>query len=269
MLKLENRVALITGSTRGIGHTTALMFAHEGADIVINGRPEESAVEREAAARTVAAIESIGRRAVFIPADVGDRAQVESLFRKAIDHFGHLDVVMANAAYNVKQKIVDAEWPTVQRIFDVAMFGVFHACQLAAQQMVQQNKAGRLGGKILINGSVHGDIAVPYHAAYGMSKAAINQLCRILAAELASYRINVNCVNPGWTDTENERTFISEEELSAAAKRLPWKRLATTEEIASAFLFLASDDASYISGHTIVVDGGLELDYGMLTDGLD
>lgn len=268
MAKLENRVALITGSTRGIGHATALMFAREGADIVVNGRPEESAVERDAAAKTVAAIEAIGRRAIFIPADVGDRTQVESLFAGAIDHFGHLDIVLANAAYNVKQKVVDAEWPTVQRIFDVAMFGVFHACQLAAQQMTKQNQAGREGGKILINGSVHGDIAVPFHAAYGMSKAAINQLCRILAAELAPFRINVNCVNPGWTDTENERTFISDAELQAAAKRLPWKRLATPDEIAKAFLYLASDDASYVSGHTIVVDGGLELDYGMLTDGL-
>ena len=124
-------------------------------------------------------------------------------------------------------------------------------------------------GKILINGSVHADIAVKRHGVYSMCKAANQQLTRVLAVELAKHRINVNGVNPGWIDTPNERTFVDEDQLQSASQKLPWKRLGRPEEIANAFVYLASSDADYISGHTLVVDGALEWDFGDLVSGLD
>ena len=267
--KLAGKVALITGSTQGIGRATALAMAREGADIVINGRESPGATSPTGAETIQQEIEALGRQALICRADVGDRDQIVDMFSRAVDHFGHLDIVLANVAANVKKPLIRMKWSDIQRIVDVAMFGVLHTCQLAAQQMVRQIDAGRPGGKILINGSVHADLAVPCHSIYAMCKGANQQLCRVLAIELAKYRINVNSVNPGWTDTANERTFIPEAELQAAARRLPWQRLGTVEEIAAAFLFLASPDADYISGHTLVVDGALELDFGSLVSGLD
>ncbi len=267
--RLANKIALITGSTQGIGRATALAMAEAGADIVINGRPCEHATEPEAAERVAAEVESLGQRVLICRADVADRDQVAQMFQQSIAHFGAIDIAVANAAVNVKVPIAKQSWEDVQRIVDVCLYGVFNTCQLAAQQMIQQTQAGRAGGKILINGSVHADIAVKCHGVYSMCKAACKQLCRVLAVELATHRINVNSVNPGWIDTPNERTFISEDDLRAAARRLPWKRLGTPREIAAAFVYLASPDADYISGHTLVVDGALELDFGPLVSGLE
>ncbi len=268
MKRLQDKVALITGSSQGIGRATAIAMAREGADVVVNGRPPAAATDSGAAAATAAEIEALGQQALVCHADVGRREQVVEMFAKAVSHFGHIDIVVANAAFNIKKQLTDTSWEEAQAITDVVMFGVFHTCQLAAQQMIKQNQDGRKGGKILINGSVHADIPVAYHAVYSMGKAAGKQLCRVLAVELAPYGINVNSVNPGWIDTPNERNFISEEEIQAAAKTLPWQRLGSPDEIAAAFIYLASSAADYITGHTLVVDGGLELDYGMLTHGL-
>jgi len=266
--RLQDKVALITGSTQGIGRATAIAMAREGAHVVVNGRPPDSATDGSAADDAAVEIRALGRQVLVCHADVGNRDQVVKMFDQAVSHFGHIDIVVANAAFNIKKRVVDTEWDEVQSIMDVVMFGVFHTCQLAAQQMIKQNEEDRKGGKILINGSVHADIPVAYHAVYSMGKAAGKQLCRVLAVELAPYGINVNSVNPGWIDTPNERNFISEEEIQAAAKTLPWKRLGTVDEIAAAFIYLASPAADYITGHTLVVDGGLELDWGMLTNGL-
>ena len=116
---------------------------------------------------------------------------------------------------------------------------------------------------------MHADIAVKCHGVYSMCKAANQHFARVLAVELAKYRINVNGVNPGWIDTPNERTFVSEEQLQAASQKLPWKRLGRPEEIAAAFVYLASSDADYVSGQTLVVDGALELDFGDLVSGIE
>ena len=267
--KLAGKVALITGSTQGIGHATALAMAREGADIVVNGRPPTTATQADAAEKTKQAIEALGRKAFICHADVGDRDQVIAMFDRAVDHFGHIDIALANAATNVKLPIVRTDWSDVQRIVNTCMFGVFHTCQLAAKQMIDQTESGRPGGKILINGSIHADIAVKCHGVYSMCKAANKQLTQVLAVELAKYRINVNGVNPGWIDTPNERTYISEEELQTASKKLPWQRLGSPNEIAAAFVYLASSDADYVSGHTLVVDGALKWDISELISGLD
>ncbi len=142
---------------------------------------------------------------------------------------------------------------------EVSQFGVFHTCQFAARQMIKQEQQGRSAGKIVIISSIHAELPVPTSAPYNMAKAAINHFGETLAAELTPYHINVNIINPGWIDTPGERRLATEEEIQAGAKRLPWKRLGTSEDIGKAVAYLTSDDADYVTGATLRVDGGFVL----------
>ena len=250
MERFNGKVALVTGASRGIGRGIALRLAREGANVVINYRthPEE-------AQSLAQEIVSMGRQALVQQADVADRDAMTAMFAAAQQEFGHVDVVVANAAYSVREPVVNAAWEGVLRTLEVTQFGVFHACQLAAQQMVQQGK----GGKILLISSIHEEVPFANSAAYNMAKAAINHLARTLANELTPHRINVNVINPGWIDTPGERNFSTEEELQEGGKHIPWGRLGTPEDIAAAAAFLCSDEADYITGSTLRVDGGFVL----------
>jgi len=254
MRRFENQVALITGASRGIGRGIALCLAEEGANIVVHYRthPEE-------AQEVADAVEALGGRALPWQADVADRAAVEAMIAGATEHFGRIDVAVANAAVSVREQVVDADWENVLRTIEVSQFGVFHTCQFAARQMIRQEQRGRSRGKILIISSIHAELPVPGSAPYNMAKAAINHFGETLAAELTPYHINVNIINPGWIDTPGERKYATEEEIREGAKRLPWKRLGTIEDIGKAAAFLTSDDADYITGATLRVDGGLML----------
>jgi glucose 1-dehydrogenase len=204
---------------------------------------------------TVAEVEALGRRALAYDADISDRDQVAGLFAAGVAQFGRIDVVVANAAFSIREPVIEAQWEHVLRTLEVTQFGVYHTCQAAAQQMVRQGN----GGKIVIIGSILGEIPFPSSAAYNMAKAAINHLARTLAAELTGHRINVNVVNPGYIDTPGERKFATEEQIAQAARNLPWGRLGTPRDIGRAVAFLASDDADYITGTALVVDGGYKL----------
>jgi len=197
----------------------------------------------------------MGRQAWVCQADVADRAAVAWMFAGAVEHFGHIDIAVANAAMSVRELVIEAQWENVLRTIEVSQFGVFHTCQAAAQQMVKQGH----GGKIVIISSVLEEIAPPTSAAYNMAKAAVNHLGRTMAAELAAHRINVNMIDPGWIDTPGERVFASEEAIQAGARRIPWGRLGTVEDIGKAVAFLTSDDADYVTGATLRVDGGFVL----------
>ena len=252
MQRFEGKVALVTGAARGIGRGVALCLAEEGADIVVNDLPPS---EGAGARGTVAEVEALGRRALAYDADISDRDQVAALFAAGVGQFGRIDVVVANAAFSIRQPVIEAQWEHVLRTLEVTQFGVYHTCQAAAQQMVRQGG----GGKIVIIGSILGEIPFPSSAAYNMAKAAINHLARTLAAELTAHRINVNVVNPGYIDTPGERKFATEEQIAQAARNLPWGRLGTPRDIGRAVAFLASDDADYITGTALVVDGGYKL----------
>lgn len=253
MKRLAGKIALVTGAARGIGQGVALCLAEAGADVVVNDLPPTGAFD---ASDTAATIEKMGRRALVQYADVSDREQVAAMMAASIAHFGRLDIVVANAAMTVRELTIEAQWPNVLRTLEVSQFGVYHTCQMAAQQMVAQARQGRPGGKIVIIGSVLAEIPLRTSAPYNMAKAAINHLGRTLAAELAEYRINVNIINPGWIDTPGERQLASEAELEAGAKLIPWGRMGTPADIGRAAVFLASDDADYITGSTLKVDGG-------------
>jgi glucose 1-dehydrogenase len=247
MQRLTGKVALITGASRGVGRGTAICLAEEGADVLVNYRthPDE-------AKEVVDAVTALGRRALAWQADVADRAQVERMVQATVEHFGHLDIAVANAAYSVRQPLLTAEWEGVKRTVDVTMFGVFHTCQFAARQMVAQKH----GGKIIIISSRVSDMVYGDAPIYSMCKAAIDQMGRLLSSELAPHHINVNVIKPGWTDTPGERAFFSEAELERGGQVIPWGRLGTGRDIGKCVAYLASDDADYVTGAAIPVDGG-------------
>lgn len=248
--RLAGKIALVTGASRGIGRGIALRLAAEGADIVVNYRthPDE-------AAEVAAEIQRRGRRALAWQADVADRDAVARMFAATVEQFGGLDIAVANAAFSIREPVIEAQWEHVLRTLAVSQFGVFHTCQMAAQQMVRQGR----GGKIVIISSVHQEQVLVNSAPYNMAKAAINNLGCTMAAELAAHHINVNNINPGWIDTPGERAFATEEELIAGGKAIPWGRLGTPADIAAAVAFLVSDEADYITGATLRVDGGYVL----------
>ena len=246
-MTLEGKVALVTGAARGIGRGIVLRLAAEGADVVINDLHEN-----DDTAAVVREVEALGRRAIVCAADVSDRFAVAAMFERAVATFGHIDIVVANAAFSIREAVLDAAWDGIIRTLEVTQFGVFHTCQHGAQQMVAQGR----GGKIVIISSVHAELAVPQSAAYNMAKAAVTHLGATMAAELAAHRINVNVILPGWIDTPGERTWSTEEEIQSGGKLIPWGRLGTPEDIGGVVAFLVGSDADYITGSTLRVDGG-------------
>ena len=259
MKRLQGKVALITGASRGIGRGIALCLADEGADIVVNYRSHA-----EEAQQVAEAVTSMGRRVLAWQADVSDRHAVAGMVTATVEHFGHIDIAVANAATENHGPVIETRWEDDLRTFEVTQFGVFHTCKLCAQQMVKQVLGDRTGGKIIIISSVCADIPIREKAAYNMSKAAINHLGRTMAAELIRYRINVNTISPGWIDTPGEREMYGDSMVDEAWKQIPWGRLGTAEDIAKAVLYLTSDDADFVTGATLLVDGGQTLNCGDL-----
>ncbi len=251
MRRFDGKTALITGASLGIGRGIALCLAQEGADVVVNYRSHQA--EAESAAEE---IRGLGGEALVWQADVADRDAIAEMIDGAVQRFGRLDVAVANAAISIREPVAEAQWDNVMRTFEVTQFGVFHTCQLAARQMLKQPLSRRSRGKIVVISSIHEEIAFPASGAYNMSKAAINHLTRTMAAELAGQRINVNVINPGWIDTPGERNYYSDEELAEGGKRIPWGRIGAPEDIGKAVAYLASDDADYVTGATLRVDGG-------------
>ncbi len=242
---------MVTGAAQGIGRGIALALAKEGANVVVNDR-----ANRGAAAEVVKEAQSYGGDAIFWQADVSDRQAVAEMYRATVDRYGGIDIAVSNAALNIREPVVDAEWDNVLATIEVTQFGVFHVCQMAAQQMVKQEPNPESRGKIIIVSSVQAEVAAPDSVAYNMSKAAINHMARTMAAELAGDRVNVNVILPGWIDTPGERSFYTDEELQEGGRLLPWGRMGRPDDIARAAAFLASDDANYITGTELRVDGG-------------
>lgn len=247
MRRLNGKVAAVTGARRGIGGGIALCFAEEGADVLIG-----DVVLDDETTQLVEAIQKLGQQAWALKIDVSDREQVQAWIRDGVQRFGRIDIAVANAAYSVRQEVVAASLADVERIIAVSQLGVFHTCQLAAKQMIAQARKG----KIIIIGSIHSELSFSASGAYSMAKAAINKLAATLANELAIHHINVNVINPGWIDTPGEKSFASDEDLRQGAMRIPWGRLGTPHDIGRCAVFLASEDADYITGTSVPVDGG-------------
>jgi glucose 1-dehydrogenase len=253
MKRLEGKIALVTGAARGMGQGIAVCLAAEGADLALNdiATPDE-------AQETIAAIERLGKQAAYWQGDVGDREALTRIFDGLMERYGRLDICVANAGISIPEPVLEADWGNVLRTIQVTQFGAFHTCQLAARQMAGQAAQGQPGGRIILISSVHEELAVRNSAAYNMAKAAVTQLGRTLAVELAEYQITVNVIHPGLTETPGTRSFTSDERLEIAASRIPLGRLGKAEDVGKAAAFLASADADYITGVDLRVDGGFK-----------
>lgn len=249
-MRFKGRVAVVTGSSRGIGRACALQLAREGAKVTVNYRSHSE--DAEAVAEE---IRESGGEALVVSCDVANQESVEELVRRSAEHFGRVDHYVSNAAYSDRELMIEADMDGFRRTVDVSMWGAFYGVRAAAQQLVRQAD----GGSIAVISSPHAVLAIPTAMAYNMSKAAIDHMSRTAAIELAPHRIRVNIVHPGWIDTPGERKFFTEEQIEKGARELPWGRLGQPDEVAKAVAYVLSDDAEYMTGSTLTIDGGVSL----------
>ncbi|MFN7936509.1 MAG: SDR family oxidoreductase [Bryobacteraceae bacterium] len=244
---MTGKVAWITGGSQGIGQGCAVELARAGCDIAFCDIGAET--------ETIRIVQSLGRRALFVEGDVSNRESMEAVARRIMETYGRLDILVNNAAFGVRKAFLDLEIADVERVWAVALWGVFHCSQIAARLMV---KAAN-GGSIISISSVHAERAFPMSTAYNAAKSGVNAMTLTWASELAQHNIRVNAIEPGWTDTPGERRYFSEELIREEGKKLPLGRLAEPAEIGKAARFLASEDAAYITGTILKVDGGFLL----------
>jgi NAD(P)-dependent dehydrogenase (short-subunit alcohol dehydrogenase family) len=244
MTRLAGRVAAITGGALGIGRATALRFAEEGASVVLGD------VQVDAAEGVAKEIVQRGGRAVAVGVDVGDAAQVQAYVDRVVAEFGRLDVMFANAGIAHSAPFLEhpeAQW---HRVLRVNLTGVFLCGQIAARQMVRQG-----GGRIIVTASINGFRGVENLVGYNVAKAGVIELTKSMAVELAPHNVQVNAIAPAQIDTRLTRGF-SDDAKARRLARIPMGRFGEADEVAKAAVFLASDDASFVTGHTLAVDGG-------------
>jgi glucose 1-dehydrogenase len=246
----SGKVSIVTGASRGIGRAIALEMAKAGAEVAINCLSED-----DDSHETEKMLRATGRQVLVCYGDVSDYQAVESHVSAVVESFGHVDIAVANAAYSVREPFCDADLKAFRRTMDVTMWGAFNLFRTAANQMIRQ----ATGGALLAVSSPHAFIPVRGSMAYNMAKAAVDQMARTAAVELAEHRIRVNILHPGWTDTPGERRFNSDEQIAIASQHLLWKRLASAEEIARAAVFLCDPTNDYISGSSLIVDAAQSL----------
>ena len=247
---LHGRVALVTGGSRGIGRAIAMALAEDGADVAIGYRRDE-----DSAKESVKLLEGLGVRAKAYSASMENHEQVVAMADRAIADFGFVDILVNNAGIASRgRSVLDTEPEEIARLLTVHAM----APHWLSRRIIPSMRT-RPRGDIIMISSVATLKMGANGAPYNMAKAAINHLTATLAAELTAYHINVNVINPGWIDTPGERKYFTEEQMQAGAARMPWDRLGTAEDIAHAVAFLASDEADYITGSTLRVDGGYVL----------
>ena len=245
-MKLAGKQALVTGAGRGIGKGCALELARAGADVVINDRPGSPDVQA-----TAQEIRDLGRQCTVVEADIFSRSGCEDLVNRAVDAVGTLDILVSNPAYAVRCEFLDYDPDVFEKVIQGTLVSGFHVAQLTAQQMVKS----KTPGKIVFISSVQA--AMPYRLSvgYNAGKAGLNHMGRSIAVELAPHRINVNVIEPGWTDTPGEHATFGSERVAEAGRQLPLGRMGTPQDIGRAATFLSSEDADYITGSVLVIDG--------------
>ena len=249
-IDFKGRVALITGASLGIGRETALAFGRAGAKVAVNYRSHA-----DQAQEVVDLVREAGSEAIALQADVADQTAVERMVAHTVEKLGRLDIAVSNAAYSDRELFYQAEMTGFRRTVDVTMWGAFYLMRAATQQMIKQGD----GGAICIVSSPHAFIPAPRAMAYNMSKAALEHMARTAAIEVAEFKIRINLIQPGWTDTPGELKFASRETLDTAGAKIPLGRLGTAEEMAEGILFLCDPKNTYITGAALLIDGGISL----------
>jgi len=246
MGKLDDRIALVTGGSRGIGRGIALEMAREGAHVAVNYRRDEAA-----ALSTVEEIKRMGRRAIAVQADVSEWPAVQTMVERVLGELGDLDIVVANSGVASRpQSVWDVDVEHWHRVIAVDLHGAFYTCKATAKHLVDRRR-----GSIVLVSSIGADVCAGYGAPYYVAKAGVNALTKTLAKECAPARVRVNCIAPGLIQTdmgERMMKFFGEAMLSG----IPLGRPGQPEEVGKAAAFLASDDAAFITGKILRIDGG-------------
>jgi glucose 1-dehydrogenase len=255
-MRLQGKTAVVTGAGTGIGQAIAVAFAQEGANVVVDYVGNASV-----ATETLGKITAIGGKAIAVAADVSNPDQVNGLVQQTLAAFGKLDIFVNNAGIEKKFAFVDYPLEEWQKIIAVNLTGAFLCSQAAARQMIAQGS----GGRILNISSIHEDLAFPLNAPYCATKGGIRMLMRTIAVELAPHQITVNNIGPGAIFTPIDIDVENDAKLNAQIlAEIPMGRWGKPEEVAHLAVYLASDDAAYVTGSTHFIDGGMLRNAGSL-----
>jgi glucose 1-dehydrogenase len=253
MDRFRNKIALITGSSQGIGAACAIRLAKEGCDIILNGHKFDERGEK-----LIAEIQDMGRRATFLEADLSSAKEATELITDAVAVFGHLDILVNNAGVEKNAKF----WEVTEEDYDLIMNTNLKGVFFSIQSFVNYCRNNKVTGTVINMSSVHEEIAFPNFAAYCASKGGLKMLTRNLASELAQFNIRINNVAPGAVSTPiNQDLLNNKEQLEKVLQNIPLKRMGKPEDVAAVVAFIASDDAAYVTGSTYYVDGGLTYHY--------
>jgi NAD(P)-dependent dehydrogenase (short-subunit alcohol dehydrogenase family) len=247
LFDLTGRVAVVTGASRGLGQYFARALAHAGADLVITSR------DRAHLENFASEIRGLGRRALPLALDVRDPHSIEAMAAAAENEFGHLDILVNNAGCNVRKPALDVTWDDWNLILDTNLRGSFFVAQAVARRMIP-----RRYGRIINIGSVTSVAGYAGLAPYGASRGGIRQLTMSLADDWGQHGVTVNCLAPGWFRTEQNKILYEDKEWVAyLCDRIPLKRPGQPQDLDGAIVFLASESSRYVTGQTILVDGGI------------
>jgi glucose 1-dehydrogenase len=247
---LENKGAVVTGASKGIGQAIAIALAREGADVAINYRSDE-----EGARATLAEVERHGRRGLLVRADVSNQADCQRLIDEAAGRFGRLDIQVNNAAVAEIHPVLDMDADTWHRILATNLDHYLYCGQIAARRMIEQGQ----GGRIINISSISRYMVLSGMSAYCAAKGGIYGLTRVMAIELAPHKISVNMIAPGAIETPLNIPFYTPPVRRRYAERIPWEGIGKPEWIANVAVFLASDLSEYVTGQEIVADGGFSI----------
>mgnify|MGYP005654334495 CR=1 FL=1 len=249
-MKLENKVAIVTGAASGFGEGIAKRYAEEGAKIVV------ADLNDDAGARVVGEIEKAGGTASYVHADVSNGDAVKAAVAHAVAAYGGLDIMVNNAATSTGGALLETTEEDWNHVMAVNATGVFFGCKRAVRQMLEQPIRAEARGRIVNISSQHGMVSSPNNFAYGVSKSAIVYMTRQIAADYGDQHIVCNAVAPGKILTGRGGAAISESAIAYSNSRTPMPRLGRPRDVANAALFLASDECTYMTGVNLMVDGG-------------